>query len=248
MLRVLSYNIRFGGSGRETALAAVIRAASPDIVVLQEATRPEVVERIAEAVGMPHWGAGAKRSLGYLSRVAIAHHDWHRPPPCHHAFLELAPAGLDVRIFGVHLIAVHSNWTERRRTRELEATLSSISHHASRLHTVVGDFNTLAPDEAFDVNKLPWRLRILAMIGGKTIRWQTIHKMLAAGYRDVFRTLHHHDDHKGFTFPTWDPHVRLDYAFVPAAAFERVRRCEVLNGTEARTASDHFPLVVELDV
>jgi len=46
-LRLMSYNIRFGGVGREERLAAVIRQADPDIVVLQEATRPDVVERHA---------------------------------------------------------------------------------------------------------------------------------------------------------------------------------------------------------
>ena len=45
-LRILSYNIRHGGSGRETALTEVIRAAHPDVVVLQEATKPRVVEEV----------------------------------------------------------------------------------------------------------------------------------------------------------------------------------------------------------
>ena len=32
-LRLLSYNIRYGGSGREAALAAVVNAMRPDLVV-----------------------------------------------------------------------------------------------------------------------------------------------------------------------------------------------------------------------
>jgi exodeoxyribonuclease-3 len=42
-LRLLSYNIRYGGSGREAPLAQVIRAAVPDVVVFQEATKPPVI-------------------------------------------------------------------------------------------------------------------------------------------------------------------------------------------------------------
>ena len=42
-LRILTYNIKRGGVGREEAIAAVINAAAPDIVVLQEASRPDVV-------------------------------------------------------------------------------------------------------------------------------------------------------------------------------------------------------------
>ncbi len=42
--KLLSYNVRYGGGGREPHLAAVIREADPDLVVLQEATDPRVVE------------------------------------------------------------------------------------------------------------------------------------------------------------------------------------------------------------
>jgi len=52
-LRLLSYNIRFGGRGREQALAETIVAAAPDLVVFQEATDPFVIERLAEATKFP---------------------------------------------------------------------------------------------------------------------------------------------------------------------------------------------------
>ena len=57
-VRILSYNIRRGGVGREVALASVIRAVHPDIVVLEEATRPDVVERLALDTGC---GTGRRR-------------------------------------------------------------------------------------------------------------------------------------------------------------------------------------------
>lgn len=246
MLRVLTYNIRLGGTGRERQLAGIIRASAADVVVLQEATRPDVVRRLAEAADLPHWGALPRHSVAFMSRVAIAKHGWHRPPPCYHAFLELVLADRDVRIYGVHLSAVHSNWTERRRTREIKATLAAIAEHAHGIHAMVGDFNTMAEREAFSLKLLPLRLRIVAWLGGSVIRRQTIQLMLDAGYVDSFRSLH--ADQKGFTFPTWDPHVRIDYAFLAAAAATQLRRCEVVNGPETRAASDHLPLLVELEV
>src|SRR5690606_21987612 len=78
-LRLLSYNIRHGGTGREAALAAVIRAAAPDVVLLQEATRPDVVAYLAAEAGFAHWGTTRRQSLGYLSRDEIRHAQWHRP-------------------------------------------------------------------------------------------------------------------------------------------------------------------------
>ena len=244
-MRLLSYNIRYGGQGREETLAATIAAAAPDLVVFQEATRPRVVERLAAATGMKTWGSTPAHSVGYMSRLDLSLVEWHRPPACRRAFLELVLAGSNVRIFGVHLSAVHSNWTESRRVRELKSLLNAIAHQQGDFHVLAGDFNTLAPGERLEMHRLPPRLRMLAWLLGRTIRWRTIQIMLDAHYVDGFRALH--PDVPGHTFPTWNPHLRLDYLFVPESAAARLRRCEVLDGTAASSASDHFPLVAEID-
>lgn len=242
-MRVLSYNIRFGGAGRESALAAAISARDPHVVVLQEATRPDVVERLARATGMRTWASTPTHSLGFMSRVDVVSHEWHRPPQCRRAFLELLlPGGL--RVFGVHLSAIHSNWTERRRVRELRALLAAIRQHSEGPHLLAGDFNTLAPGEQLDMRRLPRRLQALAWLSGRTIRWQTIQIMVDARYVDGFRLLH--PTAAGYTFPTWDPHVRLDYVFLPPAAAHRLATCEVVDGPTGASGSDHFPLLAEL--
>lgn len=244
MTRVLSYNIRHGGRGREQALATVIRSARPDIVVFQEATKPEVVERLARDTDLPHWGARHGESLGYLSRQPVDHVGWHKPRVSRHAFIEIVPAGARWRIVGVHLSAVHAAWTERRRRYELRALLLAIQQHQHGPHVLVGDFNTLAPGELIDFTKLPARLRALVWLSGGGIRWRTIQSVLDAGYVDAFR--HLQPDLVGYTFPTWDPHVRLDYLFVPQPCLGRVVCCQVFSASEVRAASDHFPLLAEL--
>jgi len=71
--------------------------------------------------------------------------------------------------------------------------------------------------------------------------------MLDAQYLDAYRALNGRE--AGFTFPAWDPHVRLDYVFVPATAAERLKACRVVEvGAALATASDHFPLLAELDL
>ena len=240
-LSILSYNILRGGVGREQPLATVINGQSPDIVVLQEATRPEVVERLAVATGMTVSGAMRGRSLGFMSRVPIREYHWIRPRWSQHAFLEIVPEAPGLRIFGVHLSAVHAAWTEARRVRELRAMLQAIKQHDRSHHVLVGDFNTLAPDERLDVSKLPLRLRALVWLSGGRIRWQTVAIVLGAGYVDGYRILN--EGRPGLTFPTWDPHTRLDYVFVPNAFAERLVGCSVVTGLPSlRHASDHFPI------
>jgi exodeoxyribonuclease-3 len=245
-LRLLSYNIRHGGRGREALLASVITAAQADLVVFQEATDPRVLERLAGATGMEQWGTQPRESLGFISRRTVARVSWHKPRVSRHAFIEIVPAGTAWRIFGVHLSAVHAAWTERRRVFELRALLAVIARHQPGPHALVGDFNTLAPGELLDVRKLPARLRALVWLSGGAIRWRTIQTILESGYCDGFRE--RHPDEVGSTFPTWDPHIRLDYLFVPSPFAGHIQACAVVDVPEARRASDHLPLGAVIDV
>ena len=64
---------------------------------------------------------------------------------------------------------------------------------------------------------------------------------------DGYRLLH--PEEKGFTFPTWDPHLRLDYVFVPTPFTDRLSACQVVTETSAvAKASDHFPLLARVEV
>jgi exodeoxyribonuclease-3 len=246
VIRLLSYNIRRGGAGREDALSSVIRPCNPDIVVFQEATVPAVIERLAQEAGLEYWAAMPKLSLGFMSRLPIAHHAWHRPRLSRHAFLEIEPAGTSFRIFGLHLSAVFAAWTEQRRVVELRSLLASIKKHQEGFHALVGDFNTVTPGELLDVAALPQKVRATVWLSGGRIRWKTTQIVKDAGYVDVFRALHPEDP--GLTLPTRSPQVRLDYLFVPAAHVGRVTSCEVVRGEAAQQASDHFPLLSEIQV
>jgi exodeoxyribonuclease III len=244
--RLLSYNIRYGGTGRESALAAIIDAANPDVVVLQEATDPRVVARLAEASKFAAWGSRPGHSTGFLSRVPVAHHAWHHPRSSRHAFLEVALEGMDCRVFGLHLSAWFSKWSERRRAREIRALLDGIREHQEGFHVIAGDFNALAPGELLQASRMPRWIRAMVWLSGRDIERDTIQVMLDEGYVDAWRTLHPGDP--GYTFPTWDPHVRLDYVFTPKRYAARLLACEVMREPAAvvRTASDHMPVAVEI--
>jgi endonuclease/exonuclease/phosphatase family metal-dependent hydrolase len=246
-LHLLSYNIRFGGRGRERQIAEVIRAVAPDIVVFQEATDPRVIQRISEETGLTTWNARAAHSIGFISRLEIAHSEWHHPAGAKHSFLEIVPAGTDSRIFGLHLSAIFSKWSERRRVREIRALLKGIERHQQGFHVLVGDFNALAPGELLQVRRMPRWIRMLIWLSGRDIQRETIQLMLDHDYADGYRMLH--ADVKGYTFPTWDPHLRLDYVFLPARFRDRLKACDVITDPgNAASASDHFPLAAEIDI
>ena len=242
-MRLLSYNIRFGGAGREDPISRAIQSVDPDIVLLQEAYDPQVVRTLAQRCDLPHHGAIRGHSTAYLSRLEIAHHAWREVRFARRRYLELVLAQSRLRIYGVHLSAVHSNLTERRRWWELRELLRNIKEHQKGPHVIAGDFNTLAPGEKLNIEKLPVRLRWFIYLTGKQIRFITLQQMADAGYLDSFRTLY--PDQTGFTFPAEDPHVRLDYVFLPGHMRSNLRECKVVTG--APIGSDHLPLLAEID-
>lgn len=244
-MRLLSYNIRFGGHGRAVALGAVVRAAAPDLVLFQEASAPQVVEAIARAAGLEHWGARPGFSLAYASRRAIRDAQWFHPAGSRHPFIMLDVEDVPIRFFGVHLRARFSRWDEAGRVREVQALLRDIHPYRTNLHLLAGDFNALAPEDAVEMHRMPLWIRTLVWMSGRRIQREAIRALLAEGYVDAFRRLH--PQAEGYTLPTPNPHVRLDYLFLPDAHAARVQRCEVFSTPhEAAYASDHYPLLAEL--
>jgi exodeoxyribonuclease-3 len=242
--RLLTYNIKKGGRGRADAIAAVINSCAPDVVFLQEATDARIVDELASTTGMADCRAFSRQSLAYLSRKPVASAKWIRPRFSRHAFIEVVPAGEGVRLFGVHLSAVHAAWTERRRVIELRALLRSVGRHEPGFHLLAGDFNTIAPGDTFEMDRLPLRLQPFVWITGGRIRWRTIKNVLDAGYVDAYRLKHPVEP--GLTMPTSHPHVRLDYVFAPSAYADRIVECDVVRHPLTVAASDHYPVVADV--
>lgn len=253
-MRFLTYNIREGGVGRAEEIAEVIKAASADVVALQEATHPAVVERIASLAGFRFSGSRHSHSTGFLSNVPVLDYGWRHPPRTRHALLEVSLADGFPRVFVLHLRAWFSKWSERQRARELRGLLDGIQQQlklekdAFAFHVLAGDFNALAPGEQFDSSSMPAWIRGMIWLSGRDIARSTIEMMQSDGYVDAWRTLHaDQQDEPGYTFPVWNPHVRLDYVFTPSEYASRFTACEVRQAPDVvRTASDHFPLLVEI--
>jgi endonuclease/exonuclease/phosphatase family metal-dependent hydrolase len=71
--------------------------------------------------------------------------------------------------------------------------------------------------------------------------------MRARRFTDAFRILN--PEANGFTFPAPDPNARLDYFFVNGALCPTLRQCEVVvSPANVRSASDHLPLRLELEL
>ena len=117
MLRIVSYNIRFGGGARRAAIGQVLCELDGDVVLLQEATDGGVVRSLASELGMSivAWEAG--ESVAVLSRTAVAGATRHRTR-VGRSIVEVRLAEPSATIFAVHLSAGLSRRGERRRLQE----------------------------------------------------------------------------------------------------------------------------------
>jgi len=220
-LRVLSYNVH-GLRDDRAALAAVVRAAAPDVVILQEAPRRfrwrTRSAGLANELGLVVAGGGLP-ALGNLVLTTLrvrAHEEWClRFPltPGRHmrgaAFVRCSVARTPFVVAGSHLAT-------DPRERPAQATILKKALADVDAPVILG----------IDVNE---------GLGGNA--WRTI----ADGLVDAAVA---RGKAAGPSFPVAAPRDRIDAIFVdPRCA---VLGYEILDSPEVRRASDHFPVVVDL--
>ena len=204
-LRIVSYNIRFGGGGRLERIAETLSAIEPDVVVLQEASNPVAVDRLAKLTGLEYPICRSGVSVAAISRSPLRH-SWHDPPRTR-SFLEFEAPESGLRFFGLHLPSGLSRRGERVRLRHIESLLAVAGGEAGPRTVLVGDFNSVGLGDEPLVATMPLWLRLLLRFDGGT-RTEVMDRLAKAGWVDVFRRMH--PDDPGFTLPAASPRVRLD--------------------------------------
>jgi endonuclease/exonuclease/phosphatase family metal-dependent hydrolase len=240
-MRLLSYNIRFGGSRRRELIAGVIAALDPDVVVLQEATEPDVVDWIGARTGLTTTVRRPDWSVAALTRLPLTVRAWHQPRPGR-GFLELDSPASPVRILGVHLTAGMTARGERVRLREAERLVALVGSPV-KPSVVVGDFNSIAPGDRVVVGGWPLWLRILLRVDGG-VRRDVLAFLERSGLVDTYRRLHPNEP--GYSLPARDPSVRLDYLLSTPDALPLVEACAPAIASDTplvSRASDHLPLL-----
>jgi endonuclease/exonuclease/phosphatase family metal-dependent hydrolase len=165
MTRILTYNILMGAAKRVDPLVDMISSVQPDIVGLAEAVRPDVVEKLGQRLGMQHIMSGPASHSDYwqvalLSRLPVVYSRTHiRPQTLTKPLLEVCleePGGRQITVFVIHMAASFSHgWAgDGIRRREARELLQIMAAKTGTPHVVIGDFNTLAPGEAFEASTL----------------------------------------------------------------------------------------------
>ncbi|MBE7470302.1 MAG: endonuclease/exonuclease/phosphatase family protein [Anaerolineales bacterium] len=247
-LRVLTYNLYFGGTDRLEEIYTVLAHVGADIIGLTEADDPAVVAALAARLGLHHiWAKGSgDRHIATLSRYPIAEWQIYRTPPLTQAVLEtkLALPNGAISVYNAHFLPTLLLPFEVRRWQAVGKLLQVIQSRRPGAHLIMGDLNAIARGDRVLQRNNPARMRRLMALQLNMIFRLALPRLLKAGYTDCFRHLHPHDD--GFTWMPGNLTTRYDYILADPAMTARLQTCRVIDNIEAVcTASDHLPLLAE---
>ncbi|MFG2402900.1 endonuclease/exonuclease/phosphatase family protein [Streptomyces brevispora] len=230
VIRVLSYNIR-SMRDDQAALARVIRACAPDLVLVQEAPRffrwRKRAARLAAATDLVVLGGGATAAgpLLLCSLRALVERTEDVLLPLTPGLHRRGFATAVVRIAGTRIgvLSCHLSLQREERLAQAEALLDRLDAMGVE-HAVVGG----------DLNEVP---------GGQAFR------RLAGRLQDCWTLRPRGGEH---TFPSHDPSKRIDAVFVTRGI--EVLGCGVPSGLpgvaerDLRAATDHLPVLAALRV
>jgi endonuclease/exonuclease/phosphatase family metal-dependent hydrolase len=274
-MRIATYNIHGwrtqDGAPNLDWVAATLAATKADIIGLNEVYYPRVVEGAAEPglealaarLGMTfvfgpcmRWPAQDNlpaEAFGnaLLSRWPIiasaAHHLTPVPDKEQRGLLEGRILLPDKRTFTVYV--THLDHTdEEARLVQLRAARTWMQRDRNRPHIVMGDFNAISP---WDADARPDILAALrAHPLGRTLApeekgLRVIAQMEKAGYVDAYRLF---GEPGAQTFiPAEDAPIRIDYIFASRPLAAGIRDCAIWHEPPGEEASDHRPVVADVD-
>lgn len=271
-VRVMTYNLLYGFHERTTdgllyqparALAAreVVHAESPDILALTEAAYCDdrwttIREDFVALFGLPHlFAAGFPGDFGncLLSRFPIVKAERHAlgggsgPPSALRVVLDV---GEGRRALHVDVVHPSPRISESERVAAFEPLLASLASP----HIMVGDFNALSDEDPYEHARLTAQMKAYNVSNPEAVATVMLDRQLLAatrarGLRDALPV-----DARKHTIPTKLPRpnatqgaeLRIDYVLVTNDI--NVRGGRIIQSDLTDKVSDHYPVVVDLDL
>ncbi len=232
-MRILSWNIKWGGQSRIPAIAAAIRAHAPDVIVLTEyiprASTP-LIDALAASGNAHHVLSSPPPRFGGVA-ILSRHPLELRPPPATLAPFASRFVHCAIPEAGLSVVGLYGPLQKEPYATFWTAALDELAANESSAPLVLGDFNTgeSLVDTSVDnffcsrfFTQLPTR-----------------------GFTDLWR----HSVGRDAREFTWQGRVnpyRLDHAFGTSSVVARVRRCSYSHGERQSGTSDHSLMIVEL--
>jgi len=263
-MKAMTYNVYKGGEERFSNILEIIKNQNPDLLVIQEACQWQEdnrIEPIRQMLDFPkaqvaHFKANQRSKSGrrydmvFFSRYPIHSQEvinnkneiWHTLP-----HLVIETPGL------IHVVLAHLSPFKHWREKEIIHINSLYAKHQHELVVLLGDLNSLSPHDPYpddlteqlrqhDINKF-----------GMPPDFAIIKKLEQAGWIDALLKQPTYDGQLHVTVKEASDdkdhlNLRLDYIMGNDRLMKRVRQVEVLASEESEKASDHFPIIANINV
>ena len=217
----MTYNVKSFRFGRGR-VASIVAEAAPDVVLMQEAGRRGSLRRFAASLGMD--AAWDPRLLKRIPHAVVFTRRFRLAEADVHTFTKWRGSprrgvvSARLRSTEGSFVAVAAHLGLRPRERD---------HHARELTDLLGGYDG-GVVVGIDLNEAP---------DAPASRW------IADRFFDAFA---HRGSGRAETFPAKAPTARIDYIFARDA--RAIADARVLDGGAARVASDHLPVVADLEL
>lgn len=255
-MRALTYNLLAGqddDSARMREATLVLRAAAPDLLVLNECTllaRDDGARLRALEQALSMQATLGIAPSGYHVAVLVRAANLERVVVVNRGLTHAAlVAHLSVGSHELQVVATHLDpWSASKRLREVELLLTHLD--AGRPCLLLGDLNALSPRDVPTLRPDTWveRYRARHLDAEGAIDTRAIALLERHDLVDVHAALH------AVTVPTRPsaryatrdrPSQRLDYIFANRELSRTATACAPFDHPHAHTASDHLPLFAD---
>ena len=267
-MKVLTYNVHGwkaqDGAPNLAAVTEIISASEADLVGLNEvydqrtgggamlladlAQRLAMTYAFGPAISPAESRTGEAYGNAVLSRLPIQAYASHRLPAGTggepRGLLEVRmvlPDGRPFSLYATHL----DHRSEDFRLAQWAAAHTWLLRDRERPHLLIGDFNALASSDYEGADAWEALAARNCEQGWKPPVFEIVAQVLHAGYLDAGAQLQ--GDARP-TFPADQPERRIDYVFLSQSLADTLVSCRRFDHPLVRQASDHFPLLADLDI
>ena len=254
LIRIAHYNILSGGKDRLNKIIKVIGSINPDICGLLEAVGWEnnidTYKKKFKSKGYKYFylaKANSKYNIAIISKIQIKVEEVKRG--IRHVIVKvMIKEGhlKNTEIYYVHL----SPYSEDERISEIKILFKKISK--SKNVILMGDFNALSFLDKNNSKKLlsKFKKKNITKYGTKNLRFDVISEIYKNNFIDTFNFLKNKFDYSTPTKCNTDTNhaekIRIDYAFVNKNLLTKIKTCKIFKNIITETASDHYPLYIEI--
>lgn len=261
-IRIASYNLWNGSKETYNRLVDYVKEQHFDVLCLQEvngwqdgnfAKLNDFMDR-AGFTDNEFGNSNSEYKLATLTTLPIisktVHQEgfWHCVIETHVKFSDK-----ELVIFNVHL----DPWKEDPRVKEVERLLNKVD--PNKLNIITGDFNSLSQQDNYPPDFLAMlQKQRFYKFGQDALDFRVTDMLTRAGFIDAAAHLGRMDitvptsygesDKNTEAVPVSEVPARIDYAFVSSSLASMIKDFQVIKNEETDKISDHFPIVLTLDI